>query len=105
MKYIGNKFRLLNFIEESMKDFGVPSKGIFIDLFSGSTSVAQHFKRTYKIISNDFMYYSYIYQKCLIENNLAPSFGVLKRELGEDPYVFLNKLKGEKGYFFDNFNK
>jgi adenine-specific DNA-methyltransferase len=103
MKYIGNKFRLLNFIEESMKDFGVPSEGIFIDLFSGSTSVAQHFKKTYKIISNDFMYYSYIYQKCLIENNLAPSFGVLKRELGEDPYVFLNKLKGEKGYFFDNF--
>ena len=63
MKYIGNKTRLLDFIEESMVDFGVPMEGTLFDIFGGTGSVGRHFKSLgLKIVSNDFMTYSYIHQ-------------------------------------------
>jgi adenine-specific DNA-methyltransferase len=103
MKYIGNKFRLLDFIEESMEDFGLPRSGTFIDLFSGSTSVSQYFKKNYTIISNDFMYYSFVYQKCLIENNMQPSFKKISEKIKDNPINYLNSISPMKGYFFQNF--
>ena len=45
MKYIGNKSNLLGFIEESLKSAEVPLQGTFTDLFAGTTSVAEHFKK------------------------------------------------------------
>ena len=44
MKYIGNKTRLLDFIYDSMCDFGIPMKGVFFDIFGGTGSVGRFFK-------------------------------------------------------------
>ena len=44
MKYIGNKTRLLDFINESIIKEGLPKTGIFIDIFSGTGSVGKYFK-------------------------------------------------------------
>ena len=75
MKYIGNKSNLLGFIEESLKSAIVPLQGTFTDLFSGTTSVAEHFKKLgFSVTSNDFMTYSYVLQKAFIESNEVPTF-------------------------------
>lgn len=120
MKYIGNKTRLLDFIDEVILKEKLPTKGTFIDIFTGTTSVAEHFKKkNYRIISNDFMTYSYVYQRAFILNNYYPEFSnLIKKEkrikkiknLFESPddnltaiLNFLNSRKGKKGYFFNNF--
>ena len=70
MKYIGNKTRLLEFIYDAVLDSGLPKNGTFVDLFSGTGSVGRYFKgKGYKVISNDFMTYSYVAQYVLIKLN------------------------------------
>ena len=59
MKYIGNKTRLLEFIEDSINKAGIPLEGTFCDLFSGTGSVGYFFKKKgMHVISNDIMTYS-----------------------------------------------
>ncbi len=112
MKYIGNKTRLLGFITNALNEFGVPKSGIFADLFSGTTSVAEHYKKLgYQIISNDFMEYSYVLQKAYIESNSVPCFDKLMLHLNsnknlthvENVIDFLNQLSPIHGYCFDNY--
>ena len=112
MKYIGNKFNLLSFIEESLQTIGAPSKGSFTDLFSGTTSVAEHFKKLgFSVTANDFMTYSYVLQKAFIESNSIPAFRNISKaleleELGtpeETILYYLNTLKPTEGYAFNNY--
>ena len=82
MKYIGNKKRLLQFIDSVVEKEELPKKGTFIDIFTGTTNVAQYFKKKgYNLITNDFMTYSYVFQKTYIENNYYPTFKKLISEL------------------------
>ena len=82
MKYIGNKNRLLGFIENSLVEANVPLKGTFVDLFAGTANVGFHFKqRGMKIVSNDIMTYSYYLQRAMLEINEVPKFAELKKYL------------------------
>lgn len=112
MKYIGNKTNLLQFLEHSLQEANVAMTGTFADLFSGTTSVAQHFKRlNFSVIANDFMTYSYALQKAFIENNELPNFERIRSqiELGERlttvdaVFEFLNSLEPIEGYVYHNF--
>lgn len=112
MKYIGNKFKLLGFIEDSLRLGGVPSSGQFTDLFSGTTSVAEHFKKLgFSVTANDFMTYSYALQKAFIESNETPNFAKLMCSQNiyelETPALsvlgHLNNLEPVKGYAFQNY--
>ena len=112
MKYIGNKFNLLGFLEESLQSAGAPLEGSFTDLFSGTTSVAEHFKKLgFSVTANDFMTYSYVLQKAFIESNSIPTFSkVLKvlnlEDLGspeETILHYLNTLNPTEGYAFNNY--
>ena len=112
MKYIGNKTRLLDFISESIETELSIKSGTFCDIFSGTGSVGYFFKtKGFQIISNDFMTYSFVMQKAMIEQNQQPSFFklidsyFLKSEKfeSEDVLSYLNNLKGEKGYAFENY--
>ena len=119
MKYIGNKQRLLDFIDSVVQKEGLPQKGIFIDIFTGTTSVAQHYKKKgYRIIANDFMTYSYVFQQAYIKNNQAPKFSNLlhSRSFNINPTSlkskyeplkivldYLNRLPGKKGFIFQNY--
>lgn len=105
MKYIGNKTRLLDFINDSMFEANLPKEGTLIDIFAGTGSVGNFFKgKGYRIISNDIMTYSYVAQRVFIAMNQFPTFskisdtgiaGVLRRL--NDP-----SLKKE-GFAFDNY--
>lgn len=112
MKYIGNKTNLLDFIEDSLKTAGVRLEGSFTDLFSGTTSVAEHFKKIgLSVTSNDFMTYSYVFQKAFIESNKIPNFERILNKLKipssslpeEQVLDYLNKLSPIEGYFFNNY--
>lgn len=60
MRYYGAKTKLLPFIEEVVKSTGVNGSSNFVDLFAGTTSVGQHFKRLgYTVFSNDTLEFSY----------------------------------------------
>lgn len=104
MKYIGNKTRLLNFIEQSMIESEVPFKGTFCDLFGGTGSVGRYFKeKGFKVISNDLMTYSYIIQYVSVYLNRLPAFDKLKMGNAEAVIQYLNKLAPINGYIFENF--
>ena len=63
MRFIGRKNALLDFIEAPLIKNKI-TNGKFCDIFSGTTVVAQHFKKKgFKVISNDYMYFSYVFYK------------------------------------------
>ena len=110
MRYIGNKLRLLDFIEKPLLENKI-KKSRICDIFSGSVSVAKHFKQKgYEVISNDNMFYSYVFQQAYIENDEQhPKFLGL-RDIIHNPSLprvveFLNNLKGDEGFMFKNFSK
>ncbi len=116
MRFIGSKENLIFFIERVIQETGVEGR-IFFDIFSGTTKVAQYFKKKgYHIISNDNLYFSYIMQKTYIENNTIPRFLYLTQWLKqkktyenrkteiENVITFLNNIKGIKDYVFENYS-
>jgi len=119
MKYIGNKKRLLDFIDTVVVSENLPNAGIFIDIFTGTTNVAQYYKKKgYQIITNDFMTYSYIFQQVYIKNNCYPKFENLMKIKYINPKIglflskkepldlvlkYLNKLPEKEGFIFENY--
>lgn len=112
MKYIGNKSRLLGFIESSLTEAQVPFHGTFADVFSGTANVGFHFKKLgMKIISNDIMTYSYFLQKAMLEINTIPKFTQVKKLLNlsssanvQELLDSISQIEPQKGYFFQNFS-
>lgn len=104
MKYIGNKTRLLEFIDSSMKKAGINTVGSFVDLFSGTASVGKYFKnKGFRVISNDFMTYSYYAQYVLIKINVMPSFDKISKTGIKGVLKKLNSLEPKEGYAFENY--
>lgn len=107
MRYIGNKSNLLGFIYSIVKENNLP-KGSFCDIFSGTTSVARFFKsKGFRVLSNDFMAYSYVFQRAYIKNNTEPKFLGLKKII-TNPDIFkviayLNNLEGKKDFIYSNY--
>lgn len=89
MRYIGSKINLLENIAEVIKENVKDDVDTFLDLFSGTGVVAEYFKKYYRVLSNDNLYFSYILQKSKIEINQIPSFSKLN-EIGIlDPLLYL----------------
>lgn len=88
MRYIGGKSQLLIDIQKVIDS--IPSKiHTILDIFAGTGVVSEHFKkRGYEVISNDFLYFSYILQKCHIGIDRTPDFSKLKG----DPIELLNNI-------------
>lgn len=104
MKYIGNKTRLTGFIEAAMTESRIPFNGTFCDIFGGTGSVGRHFKgRGFRIVSNDFMTYSYVVQYVSVCLNQMPDFDNLGLGGVENVIRFLNELQPVRGYVFENF--
>ncbi len=107
MRYIGNKINLLEFINSVVEENNI-QKGTLCDIFSGTTNVAKFFKnKGFKIISNDFMNYSFVFQNAYIKNNKIPNFQRLNKII-DKPNIFkvinyLNSLKGKEGFIYNNY--
>ena len=86
-KYIGNKKVIVDGIEEFLKSKDI-TQGLFIDVFSGTTNVAQYFKqRGYSIACNDINHFSYVLGKTYIQNNTFPEFSKLLNSKYFDKFV------------------
>lgn len=108
MKYIGNKTRLLPFIDSVVQSEAITGL-TFLDPFAGTASVASHFKKKgWRVVSGDIQTYSLAQQKALVETVTWPDFSPAGfHEAGETALrkalAHLNGLTGEEGFFFRNY--
>lgn len=88
MRYIGGKSQLLTDIQAVIDTIPENLKTV-MDIFAGTGVVSTHLKeKGYNVISNDFLYFSYVMQKCHIELNEKPDFSKMKN----DPIEILNNI-------------
>lgn len=97
MRYLGNKTRMIDNISNFIGELQIDGK-IFCDLFTGSASVADHFKDKYQIIANDLLSSSYTFATAKINFGKVPSFKKFKDEKGIDPFSYFTN----KEYEFSN---
>ncbi|MFZ5801080.1 MAG: DNA adenine methylase [Candidatus Omnitrophota bacterium] len=113
MRYYGCKNRLLDFLESGVEKTGINHGSIFCDLFSGTTVVAQHFKKKgYTVYANDILEFSYALARTYIKNNQYPFFRGLKDKVagvngcGQNivsVIEYLNKLAPAEGFIYKNY--
>jgi adenine-specific DNA-methyltransferase len=78
MRYIGNKTRLLGFIQRAAASVGLTG-GSMHDAFSGTASVGRAFKALgWRVASSDIMTYSYVFQRAYVVTQRSPSFADLR---------------------------
>lgn len=98
MNYIGSKYSLIDFIEESIFDvtgYNYGDSFSFADLFAGTGIVGSSFKKLgCDVISNDIQFYSYVINKHYIENSDS-----IDTTLSE----YLNNLDGIEGFIYKNY--
>lgn len=92
MRYIGNKSKLLFFIENILEKYRIRGNTL-CDLFAGTGSVGDYFKDKFQIISNDFTYYSYVINKAKLNNSKIPEFNEFKKSYKQEIFYYLNNLK------------
>ncbi len=100
MRYLGNKTKLLDFIESVIKKYNIEGE-TFADLFSGTSSVGDYFKDRYTIIANDYMGYASVIAKAKLLNTGVPLFKKFKKKYAVLPFEWLNQREYEpSGEFF-----
>lgn len=109
MKYIGNKTRVLNFIEDCLIKEKIDFKQKKVaDLFAGTGSVSNFFlKNGCDVYSCDNMTYSITEQYRINYYSVEPKFDEIKSVINgnrlDDVLNYLNNLDTITGYFFENF--
>lgn len=105
MRYIGSKANLLEEIHTLIKRKTNNEEKVFVDLFSGTGVVAQHFKKDYKVIANDMMHYSYIFLRGSVILNDHPQFESLQKLGISSPIAYLNNLAPSiNGFITTNYS-
>lgn len=99
MRYLGNKTKLLSFIEYVIDKYNIDGD-TFADLFSGTSSVGDYFKNRYRIIANDYMYFASIIAKAKLLNAGVPAFKTFRKKYKIDPFQWLNEQQYQPG---DNY--
>lgn len=89
MRYLGNKNKLLPAIQIVMDKYHIEGE-TFADLFAGTGCVGDYFKNKYKIISNDFLYYSYVFNKAKLSFSATPEFNKFREVYNCDIFEWLN---------------
>lgn len=103
MRYLGNKTKLLTFIQEVIEKYNIEGE-TFADLFAGTGSVGDYFKNNFQIISNDYMYYSKVISAAKILNSEVPTFQNFIDRFGVNPFQWLNSrvYEPQDNYFILN---
>jgi adenine-specific DNA-methyltransferase len=97
IKYLGSKRRLVPVLGDIAGRAGASTA---LDLFTGTTRVAQEFKRRgLRTTAVDTARYSEVFGRCYLETDAA---GVDRAELAE-ALAHLSSLRGEAGYFTETF--
>ncbi|MCR5097901.1 MAG: DNA adenine methylase [Lachnospiraceae bacterium] len=103
MRYLGNKTRLLGFIDDVIKKYDISGE-TFADLFSGTSSVGDHFKDRFTIIANDYMGYAGVIAKARLLNTGVPLFEKFTQHYGMSTFDWLNARTYEPSPEFFIYN-
>ncbi len=118
MNYIGSRYTLLPFLEQTFTAVKDGDEQTFCDIFAGTGAVGRHFKRLgLRIIANDLQYYAYVINKAFIEIDETPSFLCLREQYAErmafhrslfgdsidEVLGFVNALPPVEGFIFENY--
>lgn len=97
---MGSKAKLLSAIESVIEKYHIEGTS-FADLFAGTGCVGDYFKDRYHIISNDFLYYSYVLNRAKLFNRKVPSFAKFLRQYKADVFQWLNaqEFSADESYF------
>lgn len=103
MRFLGNKKRMLENIQYVI-DINNINGEVFCDLFAGSGSVGDYFKDKFKIISNDYLYFSSLINKAKLSNNTIPNFSNFIEKFGQNPFDYFNSKTyiADSQYFIAN---
>ena len=100
MNYIGSKYKLSSWIEQTVKDVAGDdlSNKTFCDIFAGTGIVGRTFKKDVKkVIANDLEYYSYVLNRNYIQNH----------QKIEDKATYIEKLNAltpiDTGFIYNNY--
>ena len=66
-RYLGSKYKLLEFIEKIVQEHTKKCK-IFLDLFAGTGVVADYFNKKYDVVLNDLLRCNYISYECFFSD-------------------------------------
>jgi len=101
MRYIGNKESILDEINkliESKKLF--KDNRIFFDAFSGTASVGNSLKNRFKIVANDYLYFSFVYSNGRL-NNVKNGY----KKLDLNPFDYFNNIEtGVHDFITENYS-
>lgn len=89
MRYLGSKVKLLPAIEAVINKYNIQGE-TFADLFAGTGCVGDYFKEHYKIISNDFLYYAYVFNRAKLCFSNIPQFEKFVEIYGCNIFDWLN---------------
>lgn len=106
MRYIGGKTKILPYLEEFLSSkvpLDTSCSLEFLDLFGGTGVVGRHFKKNFKVMTNDNMYFSYVLSKGSVIPNKPPMFLGLKDNGVKEPLEYLNNISGLKGFIAKNY--
>lgn len=106
MRYLGNKSRLLPFIDDVISKYKISGE-TFVDLFAGTASVADHMKSRYEIVANDVMYFSAVIARAKICNSTIPEFIKFIETYGDNPFEVLNSISinpSEHCFIYKNYS-
>ena len=104
-RYLGNKNKLLNFIEEKIKENCLGCKS-FADVFAGTGTVANHFKNEYQIMLNDLLYSNYVVYQCFFgdeEVHLKKVEDILFHYNNKREDIQSGKIQSTNNYYLNNF--
>jgi adenine-specific DNA-methyltransferase len=97
IKYIGSKRRLVPVLGDMLGSSGAET---VLDLFTGTTRVAQEFKRRGAHVTTvDTARYSEIFSQCHIQTDAS----LVNKDDLREALQYLNSLPGKPGYFTDTF--
>lgn len=105
MRYMGNKTKLLEYIDKEVSS--ISNVETFFDVFAGTGVVGDYFKNKYEIVSNDMMFYSFCLNKAKLSNkvNISKMIKIVNSWNEEVPscegIIFNNfqPTKSERMYF------
>lgn len=92
MRYLGSKIKLLPAIDAVINKYNIEGQ-TFADLFSGTGCVGDYFKERYRIISNDFLYYAYVFNRAKLSFANIPQFKKFVEVYGCNIFDWLNGRK------------
>ena len=103
MRYLGNKTKLLPEIDSLLWQHAELSQNpVLLDVFAGTGAVSKHFKSHFRVLSNDYMTYSFHLLNGHALCHQQPKFK--KLPISGDVLNHLNQLKGKRGFITDEYS-